>query len=540
MVNQNTRLQLVFVRIAVFMLLHAGTHISLLSKQSYSTSEIYLPSSLSLVFIYWFGPRLVLPLTYLNSVASAYLWGHPLSEWPNWFFYGLPEIVFPFVSCYLFAKVLGGKYWLPDLKQTILFLLYGVLVPAFFEAIALQGSLLLTDKLPIDKFWGYVFSNVLTEFTTTFIVTLPIIYYLTPVLARRQIIKTPATMEDQTEASAPFRSMEILMVFFALAVLMFYFEFTVYWYLYGFISFYVGMRFGFGPVIATNLFTMVVAYLVPHLILRSSSPDAGERDLTTFFFTTNSMFIFSVLNARVITDLRLTQGTLKEQNLKLEHTNKELDKFIYSVSHDLTAPLKSILGLVRIGRLTHDPKDLKQYLDRIEKSVVKLENFIRQALDYSRNARLSVNKERIDLRELCNEVIENVKFNPEAIHMEFQFDFRENVIFQDRDRLKVILNNLVSNAVKYTGQSRDRSPYVKIASAQANGTLLISVEDNGEGIRPEDIERIFQMFYRGNDRSWGSGLGLYIARETAKSLNGEIKVSSRYGEGSTFTVSLPM
>jgi two-component system, sensor histidine kinase len=537
--NVNSRMQSTIVRVAVLLLLHLGSHISLLSKHSHGTSDIYLPSALSLIFVYWFGPRLTLPLTYINSVASSYLWGHSLSEWPSWFFYGLPEVVYPLLSWFLFTNVVRGKYWLPDIRNTILFLTFGVLVPAVFAALALQGALLFTGKIQGDVFWQYVFSNVLAEFTTTFILTLPLLYHLTPLLVQKKIIRSVEKIEINSESLPAKKNIELLIVFLVIGFLGIYLEFTQYWFVYGFISFFVGMRFGFGPVIVTNLFTIFIAYIGPQLFLRSSEMGYDDRDLTRFFFTTNCMFIFAVLNARVITDLKLIETTLKMEKLKLEHINSELDKFVYSVSHDLTAPLKSILGLVKIGKFSQDPTDLKEYLDKIENSVHKLEDFIRQALDYSRNTRLKVKSEAFDLQELCNELIENVKFSLDYNNIDFRFDLRETVVVLDRDRIKIILNNLISNAVKYLKPDPGYPHCVKISSVKRDGKLFISVEDNGEGIDPGATEKIFEMFYRGNDRSWGSGLGLYIARETVKNLHGDLQVVSRQGEGSVFTVVLP-
>jgi signal transduction histidine kinase len=530
----------VLVALAVLLLLHAGTHLSILFKQSYSTSEIYLPSALSLIFIYWFGPRLVLPLAYLNSVATSYLWGHSIDDWPNWFFYGLPEITYPLVSWYLFSKVFKGKYWLPDLRNTILFLIYGIFFPAICEGISLQTAMVSAGFTEVADFWKNASSNVLSEFTTTFIITFPIIYHVTPVLAKRGIIPDMEVKSLIHVSLSSRKVIELSLIFVGLATLIFYYDFSSYWYLYGFISFFVGMRFGFGPVIATNFFIIIIAYFIPRIFSLSVNIQPDPGDLNNFFFAANCMFVFAVLNARVISDLRLTDAALKEQYTKLEHTNKELDRFVYSVSHDLTAPLKSILGLVNIGRLTRDEGELKLYMEKIEKSVFKLEDFIHQAFDYSRNHRQTVVKESFNIDDLCVEVIENVRLSPDAASIDFQFDLEQKIICQDRERLKIILNNLISNAVKYQKQRYEQKPYVRISSHYAHNLLHVSVEDNGQGIEQEQLDKVFQMFYRGSDRSWGSGLGLYIAKETAIALGGHLKVTSVHGKGSLFTIELPI
>jgi two-component system, sensor histidine kinase len=537
---KNDTVRTVFIALAMLLMLHAGTQISILFKQSYSTSEIYLPSALSLIFIYWFGPRIVLPLAYLNSAATSYLWGHSIDQWPKWFLYGLPEIVYPLVSWYLFSKLCKGKYWLPDLRNTILFLSFGIFIPAICEGIALQSVMLMAGLTEIADYWKNVFGNVLSEFTTTFIVTLPLIYHATPLLAKWHLIHG-SDIDTRSPANFTHRQIiELAVIFLLLAILMFHFDFSSYWYLYGFISFFVGMRFGFGPVIATNLFIMIIAYFIPRFFLISINTEPEPEELNNFFVAANCMFVFAVLNSRVISDLKLTETALKVQYSKLERTNKELDRFVYSVSHDLTAPLKSILGLVRIGRFTNDEAELKLYLEKIEKSVHKLEAFIHQAFDYSRNHRLSVVREPFNITDLCLEIIENLKLTPEAAHIDFQFDLQQNQIIHDRSRLKIILNNLVSNAVKYQKQRSEQRSYIKISSYRRDGTLYISVEDNGQGIMADQVDKVFQMFYRGSDRSWGSGLGLYIAKETASTLQGQLTLTSEHGKGSAFTVALPL
>jgi signal transduction histidine kinase len=104
--------------------------------------------------------------------------------------------------------------------------------------------------------------------------------------------------------------------------------------------------------------------------------------------------------------------------------------------------------------------------------------------------------------------------------------------------LKIILNNLVSNAIKYSDHSK-KNRIVTIRTSQENGSVLLQVEDNGIGIKKEDHGKIFEMFYAGGANNKSSGLGLFITHETVQMLNGRITVDSNPGQGSTFTVTLP-
>ena len=106
-------------------------------------------------------------------------------------------------------------------------------------------------------------------------------------------------------------------------------------------------------------------------------------------------------------------------------------------------------------------------------------------------------------------------------------------------RLKIIFNNLLSNAIKFHFIGNGEQPFVKIFANEETDKFVFTVADNGTGINPELKDRIFDMFFRATDSVQGSGLGLYILRETVHKLNGEVKVESQVGVGTTFIVVLP-
>ena len=99
------------------------------------------------------------------------------------------------------------------------------------------------------------------------------------------------------------------------------------------------------------------------------------------------LFVFTIITGRLVSDMKLSEARLNERNKELKQTNSELDRFVYSVSHDLSAPLKSILGLVYISRMTNEENEHRQHFDFIEKSVHKLETFVSEVLDFTRNRR---------------------------------------------------------------------------------------------------------------------------------------------------------
>ena len=230
---------------------------------------------------------------------------------------------------------------------------------------------------------------------------------------------------------------------------------------------------------------------------------------------------------------------LKEQYNELQKVNKELDQFVYSISHDLRAPLTSVMGLVELSKLESNPDKVESYHRMMETSLNRLDSFIQDILHYSRNARLEIQSESVDVDEMIHEVFNQLQFSEMAdgIRLETRIDTNSE-IWTDKRRLRMILNNLISNAVKYCNtQSTDR--YVRVAVEAYDTKIHLQVSDNGIGIKTQRLPKIFQMFYRATEHSRGSGLGLYIVKEAVEMLGGTIEVHSVEGEGTTFSVHLP-
>ena len=231
---------------------------------------------------------------------------------------------------------------------------------------------------------------------------------------------------------------------------------------------------------------------------------------------------------------------LSENNKLLIKTNSELDRFVYSTSHDLRAPLTSILGLINIAHNVSDINELKRYLTLMKGRVDSLDSFIKDITDYSRNNRKEVGSEHVKVKELACEVWEDLKFAPEASNIFFDVQIEDHVeVISDKSRLKVILSNLISNAVRYHDGRKD-SQYIRLRYESMPMGFCLRVEDNGQGIAEEYHQKIFDMFYRGNESSKGSGLGLYIVKEMLEKLSGSITLDSKPGRGSSFTISLPV
>ncbi|MBC7390143.1 MAG: HAMP domain-containing histidine kinase [Opitutaceae bacterium] len=230
---------------------------------------------------------------------------------------------------------------------------------------------------------------------------------------------------------------------------------------------------------------------------------------------------------------------LEFQNNKLNKLNKELDQFIYSASHDLKAPLSSLLGLINILHSRVEPEIHDEYFEMMEKSIKRLENHIKDIIQYSKNHQLDICLKEIRLKCTIEMIINQLKFQKGAEGMNIVIDIMEKVSFySDPMRLNMILFNLISNAFKYN-DSQKKLKIIEITGSVTAKAATISIRDNGHGIEHEHLERIFELFYRASERSTGSGLGLFIAKEALDKLKGTITVESEPNLGSKFTVVVP-
>ena len=230
---------------------------------------------------------------------------------------------------------------------------------------------------------------------------------------------------------------------------------------------------------------------------------------------------------------------INERNEELKQLNNELDVFVYRTSHDLRAPISSLLGLINVMRLEKDIPQFTTYLDLQEKSLVKLDNFIQDILNYSRNSRLEVSPESVDFQQLLEEVFALHNHIPSFARIERTVEIDPSEPFTtDAKRLTIVLNNLISNAIRYYNPQQAH-PYIKVTVAVHPSFVRITVADNGVGIAAEHLDKVFNMFYRASTASQGSGLGLFITQEMVQKLKGTIQVSSQPYEGSTFVLTVP-
>lgn len=231
--------------------------------------------------------------------------------------------------------------------------------------------------------------------------------------------------------------------------------------------------------------------------------------------------------------------TLELQNYQLLKVNSELDKFVYSISHSLRAPLSTVLGLTHIvsQESEQDVQAIKGYFEMIEKCITGLDNTIRNILHYSQNFKTDIEIQEINLRKLLQEIVDETegqyKVGKVNKHIEIK---NQEFIHSDSYRLGIILTNLISNAFVF---AKTDEPFIGIEAAVHPGYVVIHVKDNGAGIPENQKEKIFDMFYRASYKSRGEGLGLYIVKEMVEKLKGSISFESILGIGTDFKLCIP-
>jgi two-component system sensor histidine kinase/response regulator len=232
-----------------------------------------------------------------------------------------------------------------------------------------------------------------------------------------------------------------------------------------------------------------------------------------------------------------TRKELKQKVQELERTNDELNRFVYSTSHDLRSPLASVMGVLNLAKMEKSVTDPNGYLDMIESCVKKMDFFILKVIEYYKSIRVDEIFQLVNFETLVQESIDLCRMQNPAIHFKLEIsqpvDFRVDVF-----RLSVILNNLISNAVKYQ-KPNELNPIVRLKVTVDEAQAVILIEDNGVGIIEDHLNNIFQMFFRSNFTVTGLGIGLYIVKEALSRIGGDINVHSTHGIGTSFTVTIP-
>ncbi|QSE98853.1 MASE1 domain-containing protein [Fulvivirga lutea] len=295
----------------------------------------------------------------------------------------------------------------------------------------------------------------------------------------------------------------------------------------------------YSSMLLLQIFVGVVSVIT--IVLSATVKERAEAQEKLLKFNENLEEMVKIrtkaLNSQIDTR-RKAEEKLQNTNDELVKRNVELDNFVYSVSHDLRAPIASMLGIVNLAKKEDDIVMKDMYFDMINGSAEQLDNFIKEILDQSQNARSEVKNDVVDFNQIIEETFDHFKYaSADGKPVKKNITIKGDRTFtSDPWRIKVILNNLISNAIRYRN---GKSPVVDVTVKVENELAKIEVKDNGRGIPAEHLDKVCNMFYRATDDGAGSGLGLYIVKETVDKLGGELKVNSEVGKGTTINVSIP-
>ncbi|HKZ36830.1 MAG TPA: PAS domain S-box protein [Chryseolinea sp.] len=232
----------------------------------------------------------------------------------------------------------------------------------------------------------------------------------------------------------------------------------------------------------------------------------------------------------------ITDRKRVEEELKIR--NGELDNFVYKVSHDLRAPLSSILGLVNLAKLPGNTDNPMDYIDIIGSKVEHLDHFISDVLSHSKNLKMEVSTAKVDFNNIIQQTFGDLNYLEGTQEMKQTIKIEGIEFYSDPWRISEIMRNLISNAIKYRRMEGVSSEVnIKITIDHLRAEIIFA--DNGIGISESNLARIFEMFYRAPEQSDGSGIGLYIVKNAVEKLGGQIYVASRIGQGTRFNIILP-
>jgi len=228
----------------------------------------------------------------------------------------------------------------------------------------------------------------------------------------------------------------------------------------------------------------------------------------------------------------------KRRERELIKSNEQMDQVIYKTTHDLKAPLNAALALVDLAaEATGEEK--ARMIEMVKKSLLKLDAFIAEMNVFFRQDKLALQREKIDLRNLLAEEIEGFSNLFERKSIDINFEIEGNVDFMsDAFRIRTIVTNLLSNSIKYSDPKKKKS-FIRILVLLNEDFCEIRIIDNGIGIDPQYHNKIFELFFRATNHSQGTGIGLFIVKDTIQKLKGTIDLKSTLNEGTTFLIQIP-
>ena len=243
---------------------------------------------------------------------------------------------------------------------------------------------------------------------------------------------------------------------------------------------------------------------------------------------------------RIAHEHYLNNALLEFKQDELEKAHEELNRFVYSASHDMRAPLRSIIGIIKVDEMEGIDDRVKHYFSLIERSVNQLDAFNVNLITYFKNNKKETVIEPIDFKEIARDIFEQFQYYPGAEVINFVINTNQNEPWMgDLFRIKIIFNNLITNAIKFQRSEITNKHIIFTCNTTDSEKATLIFEDNGIGIDEENQKRIFEMFYRATRENSGSGIGLYIVKEALNKIGAQIRIESKPNIGTKFILEIP-
>lgn len=238
-----------------------------------------------------------------------------------------------------------------------------------------------------------------------------------------------------------------------------------------------------------------------------------------------------------ITKRKIAEELVEKRNYQLSQINSRLNSSMYKIVHDIQGPLNSVQGLVNLSKTEKGIQNTKRILALIETSVLKLKEFIQEMLKVAGS---NLKNDSIEFKTIIGKFHESIKHSEILKVVEIKFDINQSTEFiNDKPEVVSIISNLINNSLKYYDPKKAK-PIVIVSVAVSQEGAKISVKDNGIGIKREFLSKVFELnFQAGDNIHGGAGIGLYLVKEAVKSLNGQIDIRSKIGEGTEVIIVLP-
>jgi PAS domain S-box-containing protein len=272
------------------------------------------------------------------------------------------------------------------------------------------------------------------------------------------------------------------------------------------------------------------------LLMKEEKVDGYEFQLNT------EAEVYGRIDCRLFSEEGFVEGVItdvtqnKNQITELKRLNDDLDSFMYHASHDLRSPLTSLLGLINLIEFDKEI-ELKDYCSMMRERVTYLDDLLKDMASIIYNSKSDVAIEAIDFDEITRWLMH--EFPQEVIPIRMSVEVKsKDPFFSDQYRIQTILKHLVANSIRHYNP-REAHPYIKIAINSLNGHVVMMFNDNGKGIKDDQLLHLFDMFHKVSDGVKETGLGLYITKLMVDKLQGRICVSSKIGSGTEFKIELP-